>query len=56
MKNPRGAALIIGFALIVLLAALAISFASRMTSNQLRVESDVAVEAVCQERGNCECT
>lgn len=45
MKNyrtPRGSALIIGFAMVVLLSALAVAFASRMTSNQLRVESDIA--------------
>ncbi|HLX64988.1 MAG TPA: hypothetical protein VKX17_27205 [Planctomycetota bacterium] len=38
----RGSALIVGFAMVVLLAALAVAFASRMTSNQLRVESDIA--------------
>ncbi len=41
-RTPRGAALIIGFAMVVLLAALAVAFASRTTTNQLRVESDIA--------------
>lgn len=41
-KSPRGSALIIGFAMIALLAALALSFSSRMTSDQMRTESDIA--------------
>ncbi len=40
--SPRGSALIMGLALTAVLAAMALSFSSRMTSNQLRTESDVA--------------
>jgi hypothetical protein len=42
LKQPRGSALIVGFIMIALMSALALSFASRMTSNQLRTESDIA--------------
>ncbi len=42
LGRPRGAALIIGFAMIVMLTALTLAFSSRMTSTQLRMESDIA--------------
>ena len=38
----RGSALIVGFTMVMLLAALALAFASRMTTNQVRSESDIA--------------
>lgn len=41
-RARRGTALIVGLTLVVMLAALAVAFASRTTNNQLRTESDIA--------------
>src|SRR5204862_2663947 len=43
-RRNRGAALIIGFALVLILFALAFSFAGRLSANHQRLESDVAGE------------
>src|SRR6185295_17239297 len=42
--RARGAALIVGFMLVILLLVMAMAFTTRMTSNQLRTESDIAGE------------
>ncbi len=42
--GPRGAAMIVGFIMAIVLLAIAMAFATRMTSNQLRAESDIAGE------------
>ena len=41
---PRGSALVVGFAIVILLLAITMAFASRVSSNTLRSESDMAGE------------